>query len=294
MDVPVGHHHRPDQVQAGLELPPRPAGQVAIEPADAGRIRDEAVLPLDPALVTPGGELPHEGVGNLPRQGLPRLAILVGEDLLELRYAEVSKVHETGRIVDDQADRHAIAGVEHTDPGRRAGGPWPRILSRGTGLGERHSPAVASMGPGRTPSQAQAKPRAGEELSTVFQPHGAAPFRAHAQPDPGRLQARDHEWEPGRTRKLWLQAYPERTGVATVPHRWHRPGRIAYREQLSRPQLRGGLPVMADGHGRAADSAARSTTAAAPAPAGLVGASHRPHDQGVATPHFMRSGWSAG
>ena len=121
------------QVQAGLQLLPRPARQVAIEPADAGRIGNDAVLPLDPVLVTPLAELPHEGVGDLPRQGLPGLAVLVGEDLLELRNAEVSQVHQAGRVVDDQADRHAIAGVEHADPGRGRCRPLPRYLGQGPG-----------------------------------------------------------------------------------------------------------------------------------------------------------------
>ncbi len=81
VDVPVGHHQRADQIEALVQLAARPAGQVAVEPADAGGVGDDAVLALDPLLVAPLAELADEGVGDLARERLPGLSVAVGEDL---------------------------------------------------------------------------------------------------------------------------------------------------------------------------------------------------------------------
>ena len=46
----------------------------------------------------------------------------LGEDLLELGDAEVGQVHQAGGVVDDQADRHPVAGIDDADPGRGGAG----------------------------------------------------------------------------------------------------------------------------------------------------------------------------
>ena len=76
-------------------------------------------LPLHAVVVAPLGELADEGVGNLARQGLPVLLVLVGKDLGELGDGEVGEVHQAGRVVDDHAQGHAVARVQIPDAARR-------------------------------------------------------------------------------------------------------------------------------------------------------------------------------
>ena len=127
----LGVIKRAHQLEAGVELLLRPAGQVAVEPAHAGGVWDQAVLSLDAALGAPLAESSHERVGNLARQGLPGLVILVRKDLVELRNAEVGQVDQAGRVVNDQADGHAAAGVD--DGNARGGFRWActRFLAHG-------------------------------------------------------------------------------------------------------------------------------------------------------------------
>src|SRR5439155_5874375 len=113
VEVPVRGHEFADQLEASVELLPRPARQVAVEPADAGRVGYDAELPFHSALATPLAELAQEGIRDLAGQLLPILLELVGKHIVELRDAEVGQVHEAGRIVDDKAYRYAVLRVEH-------------------------------------------------------------------------------------------------------------------------------------------------------------------------------------
>src|SRR5690606_11934129 len=65
VDVPAREQELADKLQALEELPARPAGKLAVEPADAGRIGDDAILSLHPVLAAPLPELAHEIVGDL-------------------------------------------------------------------------------------------------------------------------------------------------------------------------------------------------------------------------------------
>ena len=46
MNVPVGYHQFADQLQAGAEFLAGPTGKFAVEPTDAGRVGDDAVISL--------------------------------------------------------------------------------------------------------------------------------------------------------------------------------------------------------------------------------------------------------
>ncbi len=150
----MGDHEVAHEVQALLELAARPAGQIAIEPAHAGRVGDDTVLALHAVFAAPLAELAHEGVGDFPRSLLPRFPILraVGPDLGELRHCEVRQVDQARGVVDDQRHGHARLGIEHTHAlGRR--GPVARLLTE-----KSTSPAVEPCG-------RRADRRAGKESS---------------------------------------------------------------------------------------------------------------------------------
>ena len=136
VDVPARGHERADQFHAGRQLGPGPTWQIAIEPADTGWVRNDAVFPFHSVPGTPLAKPAHERVGDLAGQCLPGLGILAREDLVELRNAEVSEVDQAGRVVDDQADRHAIAWVDHRDAGRRSGRPSAGELGARLGLAQ--------------------------------------------------------------------------------------------------------------------------------------------------------------
>ena len=118
MDVPVGDHQRAHQLDAVGELAPGPAWQPAIESPDAGWVRHDRVLALDPVFGAPGPELAHEAVRNLyrPRSPVARVGlVLPAKRLVELRHREPIQIHEAGRVVDDEADRDPRCRVEHHD-----------------------------------------------------------------------------------------------------------------------------------------------------------------------------------
>ncbi len=130
MDVPVGHHERPDQLDACGEFPVGPSRQLAVQPAHAGRVRDDAVLAFHTVIGAPLAERADERVGNLHRPFTPLAQVALvraAECGVELRHREPVEVHEARRVVDDEADRHAAARVEHRDAvGAR--GPFARDL----------------------------------------------------------------------------------------------------------------------------------------------------------------------
>ena len=135
VDVPVGRHQAADQLQAGIQLLLRPAGQVAVEPADARGIGNQAVLSLDAPARAPFAEPAHERVGNLARQGFPGLVVLVRENFVELGNAEMGQVDQAGRVVDDQADGHAAARVDDRDTRGRLRRPCAgRLCLRGSAV----------------------------------------------------------------------------------------------------------------------------------------------------------------
>ncbi len=121
VNVPVGDHQRAHQLDAVGELALRPAWQIPIESPDAGRVRHDRVLSLDPMFGAPGPEFAHEAVGNLyrPRPPVARVGlVLPAERLVELRHREPIQIHEAGRVVDDEANRDLRRGVEHHDVSR--------------------------------------------------------------------------------------------------------------------------------------------------------------------------------
>ena len=116
----LGVIKRADQLEAGVQLLLRPAGQVAVEPADAGGIGNQAVLPLDAPCCAHHSPNRRTNASGISRGSVFQgCVILVGENLVELRDAEVSQVDQAGRVVDDQADGHATARVDDRDTGRR-------------------------------------------------------------------------------------------------------------------------------------------------------------------------------
>jgi len=128
VDIPVGHHQLADELEAVVQLFLRPTRQESVQPADAGRVRDDAVLALDAVLAAPLAELANERIGYLAGQAFPVLLIPVRPCRREVRDAEVRHVHKAGRVVDNQADRHAVLRIEH---GHIAGLARPKAFGLG-------------------------------------------------------------------------------------------------------------------------------------------------------------------
>ena len=102
-------------------------------------------FPFDSAVAAPFTEPTNEGIGNLARQCLPRLVILVGKDLLKLRDGEMSQIDQAGRVVDDQAYGVRDARVDHRDSIGRQGRRCAAFL--GEGLTVRKGPACRHCKP---------------------------------------------------------------------------------------------------------------------------------------------------
>jgi len=142
VDVPVGHHKLANKLEAVVQVLLRPAGKAAVQPADTGRVGDYAVLALDAVLAAPLAELAHERIGYLAGQASPVLLVPVRPGRGEVRDAEVSHVHKAGRVVDNQADRHAVLRIEHGNvisPARTQapglGARWCVVEGRGRASG---------------------------------------------------------------------------------------------------------------------------------------------------------------
>ncbi len=128
MYVPVRQHEFADELKAVVQLLLRPAGKAAVQPADAGRVRDDGVLALYTVLMAPLAELAHERIGYFARQFFPILLVPVRPGRGEVRDAEVGHIHKAGRIIDNKTDRHPVLWIEHSNIGSLSR-PFALVLS---------------------------------------------------------------------------------------------------------------------------------------------------------------------
>ena len=116
-DVPIGAIDFADELEALLQFFPWPAGQFAVEPADACGIGDETEFSLHALIGAEFPELAHERIGDLGRPVFPGLQVArtLRPGGAELGHAKLPHVHQAGRVINDKAKGHAGARIKNLD-----------------------------------------------------------------------------------------------------------------------------------------------------------------------------------